>query len=30
VGKTLKAAIVRGGGNLEIAIKIGERPRGEE
>jgi S1-C subfamily serine protease len=30
VGKSLKAAIVRGGGNLEIAIKIGERPRAEE
>jgi S1-C subfamily serine protease len=30
VGRTLKAAIVRGGGDLEIAVKVGERPRGEE
>jgi S1-C subfamily serine protease len=29
VGRTLKAAIVRGG-DLEIAVKVGERPRGEE
>ncbi|MBZ5592334.1 MAG: S1C family serine protease [Acidobacteriia bacterium] len=30
VGKTLKAAIVRGGVDLEVKIQVGERPRGEE
>jgi S1-C subfamily serine protease len=30
VGRKLKAAIVRGGANIDVDITVGERPRGEE
>jgi S1-C subfamily serine protease len=29
VGKVLKAALIRGGADVEVGITIGERPRGE-